>query len=141
MNVLKEFEGLIGSVIDDLGSGLAESKEELAAYGAERAEVLAKILEADEPGFEQALIAARNSLAMKAGIAAGNMTHNSGFWKGMFAGALRFAAVSMVGAPIVASPETPGEAQPPAGTEGFAGTPPGAEGFAGDPTAGTGNLV
>ena len=97
MNLHDEFEALIQATIDDLGTQLDETKEKLAEYGTQQAVALALIIQRSEPGFDQALIAARNNLAMRAGIAAGNMTRNSGIWTGVFSGALRMAAVNLAG--------------------------------------------
>ena len=100
MDVQKEFENLVEATLEDLGGTLEATKEELAAYGAERAQKLADIIDAGEPGFDQAVVAARNSMALKAGLVAGDAAGAvDSVWRGVFSGALRMAAMSLVGLP------------------------------------------
>ncbi len=97
MNTQKEFESMIEGALADLGGELAETKEALAEYAAERAAALAEILESGEPGFEFALTAARDNMALRAGLKIGEDAERAdGVWLGLFAGGLRFAAAALL---------------------------------------------
>lgn len=95
-NAKDEFEKLIDATLQNLGGELDETKEVLAAYGAERSQRLAEILERNEPGFDQALTAARDNMALKAGLKLGaDAAAVDREWLGLFAGGLRFAAAAL----------------------------------------------
>jgi hypothetical protein len=95
MDPVKEFLALITDAVEETGVDLGDAKEEVAAYAAERAEHLATI--SGEPGFGQAVIAERNSVAMKAGLALSEVADaGQGRWIGMIGGALRIVALALI---------------------------------------------
>lgn len=70
MDLKSEFTVLLTSAIKETGAQLKTSASELALYASERAAYLAGI--ANEPGFELAVKAERDAVALKAGISAVN---------------------------------------------------------------------
>lgn len=81
-------------VLNDLKIGSEEARAEIAAYAAERADSLA--LAVGEPGYDEALIAARDSVALKAGIVAVDEADEvDANILGLIAGLLAFAARSI----------------------------------------------
>jgi len=98
VNTRQEFRDLFDQSVERLETNLQISTDDLAAIAAEESDRLARILENNEPGFEQALIAARDNVALRAGLAVGAFA--SGLdreWLGLIAGALRFAAGAAAG--------------------------------------------
>lgn len=65
-----EFLQLIDSALQETGVSLKASSAEVAVYAAGRAAFLSTII--GQPGFEQAVIAERDNVALFAGIAAVN---------------------------------------------------------------------
>lgn len=63
-----EFKQLIDSALSETGASLKESSQEVAAYAASRAAFLSTIV--GQPGFEQAVIAERDNVALFAGVVA-----------------------------------------------------------------------
>lgn len=61
-------EELIRDALSETGVSLKISKDELVRYVAEQGVLLA--LAVEEPGFDKALRAARNAIALKAGLSA-----------------------------------------------------------------------
>ncbi len=59
-------EELLRSALEETGVSLKISTDELARYVAQQAATLLKAV--GEPGFDKALIAARNAVALKAGL-------------------------------------------------------------------------
>ena len=95
MNVAKEFLALITDAVEETGADLADTKEAIAIYMAERATHLSTI--AHEPGFGQAVIAERNNVAMRAGLeASADAAAVDNRWLGMIGGALRIAAIALI---------------------------------------------
>tara|TARA_R110000822_G_scaffold120633_3_gene254144 strand:- start:7173 stop:7460 length:288 start_codon:yes stop_codon:yes gene_type:complete len=95
MNVAEEFLALIEDAVAETGTDLAETKELVAGYMAERATHLSTI--AHEPGFGQAVIAERNNVAMRAGLAiSADAAAVDNRWIGMIGGALRIAAIALI---------------------------------------------
>lgn len=92
-----EFRDLIKSYLAETGEELDASADELAVYAASRAAHLATI--AGEPGFEVAVRAERDSIALKAGIA---VTLNAAAADqrliGIIQGSLQVAARALAGA-------------------------------------------
>jgi hypothetical protein len=96
MNTREEFKALFDETLTRLGGNLKVTSDELSKYAAERADKLATILSNNEPGFDQAVIAARDSVALKAGLAAGATAGAiDREWLGLIAGGLRFAAAAL----------------------------------------------
>ncbi len=86
---------MLSDAFGDRMNGLSESKETLAAYMASRTLHLSTIV--NEPGFDQAVIAERNNVALKIGMAvAAEASAVDNQILGMIGGALRIAAVAMV---------------------------------------------
>ena len=78
-------------LLDDLKLGAEEARSELALYASERAAALS--LSVGEPGYQEAVTAARDSVALKAGIVAvGQADQADQHTLGLIAGALTFAA-------------------------------------------------
>lgn len=78
-------------LLNDLQIGASEARAELASYAAERAEALS--LAVGEPGYDEALKAARDSLALKAGVVAVEQADDvDQHVLGLIGGALAFAA-------------------------------------------------
>lgn len=63
-----EFKNLIDSALQETGASLKQSSQEVAAYAAQRAAFLSTLV--GQPGFEQAVIAERDNVALFAGIVA-----------------------------------------------------------------------
>lgn len=63
-----EIKSLLGDTFTEMGESLKASAQELAQYTAERVDHLATCV--GQPGFEQAVIAERDNVALRAGIAA-----------------------------------------------------------------------
>lgn len=77
--------------LNDMKLGAEEKRAELATYASERAAQLS--LAVGEPGYDEALKAARDSLALKAGVAAVEQADEADFHViGLIGGALAFAA-------------------------------------------------
>ena len=77
--------------LNDMEIGAQESRAELAQYASERAAQLS--LAVNEPGYAQALIAARDSIALKAGVeVVENADEADEGLLALIAGALAFAA-------------------------------------------------
>lgn len=94
MDTQNTFKELLEAAVKETGAKLKEKPALLASYMAERAAHLSTI--AHEPGFEKAVRAERNNVALRAGIEA----HNSASmidWQiiGLIQGALRVAAVAL----------------------------------------------
>lgn len=98
MNTKQEFENLLSSTLEELGQDLKNTdntKAAVAIFMAERAEHLATI--ASEPGFDRAVIAERNSVALLAGLSVSEAA--SAFDQrlvGLIGGALRIAAIALI---------------------------------------------
>ena len=67
-DVKHELEALLTDAIAETGASLQQGAAELAAYAAERAAHLATLV--DDPGFQEAVRAERDAVALKAGITA-----------------------------------------------------------------------
>ena len=92
MDAKAEFLNMLDDAVEDTGLELSKSREEIAAYMAERADHLSAIVE--EPGFGRAVIAERNSVAMFIGLEVSDNAHAADHRAlGWIAGALRIAAV------------------------------------------------
>ncbi len=90
----KEFAAMIDDAVTDTGVELKQAKDDLAAYMAERAAHLSSI--AGEPGFEQAVTAERNNIALRAGLAVHDQARAADQrLVGMIAGAIRVAAFAL----------------------------------------------
>lgn len=94
MNTQETFKSMLDDVVKETGVQLKEAPAQLALYMAERASHLATLTL--EPGFDQAVIAERNSVALRAGLTA----HDQAValdWRiiGIIQGALRVAAVAL----------------------------------------------
>lgn len=61
-------EDLLSSSAEELGLAIEGNTRELAAYAAERTAYLSLLV--GQPGFEQAVVAERANVALRAGIAA-----------------------------------------------------------------------
>jgi len=94
MDPKQAFLDLLDEAIAETGMDLEDRKQEVADYAAERSLHLSTI--AAEPGFEQALRAERNSVALRAGLAVDDAAsaHDQRVF-GMIAGALRIAALAL----------------------------------------------
>lgn len=66
MSVIEEFKLTLQGASKRLGRHLTENMSEVGSYAGERMKHLATIV--DEPGFALALVAERDSVAVKAGI-------------------------------------------------------------------------
>jgi len=77
------------------GAQFAETPAELAQYMAERAEHLSRI--SGEPGFELAVEAEQDAIALRAGLIVSDSTRvvDQRIW-GLIGGALRIAALALV---------------------------------------------
>lgn len=94
MNIADEFLGLIDDAFVDAGRDLDLSREEVAAYAAERADHLSAIVH--EPGFSEAVIAERDNIAMKLGLEVSENAHAADHRVlGWIGGALRIAAIAL----------------------------------------------
>ncbi len=94
MNIKTEFETMIADALDETGSDLQASKEEIAVYMSERAAHLSTLT--TDPGFAQAVIAERNNVAMRAGLAVSDNARGvDQRLLGMIGGALRIAAAAL----------------------------------------------
>jgi hypothetical protein len=94
MNLTAQFHAMLNAAVSDLGTELEEAHDTIATYMSERAMHLSTIVA--EPGFDQAVTAERNNVALRAGLAvddAANAIDQQ--LVGMIAGALRFAAVAL----------------------------------------------
>jgi len=93
MSTKDEFKALIEAAVAETGVKLKEAPAKLAAYMAERATHLSTI--SSEPGFDQAVRAERNNVALRAGIAAHDMASSVDYqFLGLIQGALRMVAVA-----------------------------------------------
>jgi len=66
-DVTNDLKALFQDAITETGASLQQGAAELAAYAAERAAHLATLV--DDPGFQEAVRAERDAVALKAGIA------------------------------------------------------------------------
>jgi hypothetical protein len=66
MDTRTQFETLLKDAIKETGVTMTQSAKEVAQYMHDRALHLSSIV--DQPGFDQALRAERNSVAMRAGL-------------------------------------------------------------------------
>lgn len=86
-DVLQEFFDRLKAELEDAGADIETDCEELRLYVAERTNHLSTIV--DQPGYELALIAERDSIALKAGIFAVNAgVAAEQRWTGMIQGVL-----------------------------------------------------
>lgn len=94
METVTTFRELLEAAVHETGARLKEAPAALAAYMSQRAEHLSLI--AHEPGFDQAVIAERNNVALRAGLEASAQASQLD-WQilGMIQGALRVAAVAL----------------------------------------------
>lgn len=91
MSVRDEIEAMFRDALDATGRTLSESSAALAQYAADQADLLA--LAVGEPNFEQAVIAARDNVALRAGIEATNAADQFDMkLAGFITGALRLGA-------------------------------------------------
>lgn len=67
MNQTINFSGLLASAVTETGAALSKTSDELAAYVAQRAGVLAAAY--GQPGYEMAVAAERDAVALWAGMA------------------------------------------------------------------------
>jgi len=96
MNVKDEFATMLEEACTRLGDLAEEKREAMAAYAAERAERAAVIMENNEPGLDEFLIAARDNLALKGALEIGDGADAAGIeWRGLLLGGLRFAALAL----------------------------------------------
>ena len=102
---MNQFEALLSSLISGTGQDLAKSGREVAAYAAERTAVLATLV--GQVGYDQALIAERDSLALFAGLEA---VDNADGLRDRILGALQ-GALFMAAAALSAAGPTDGSAQ------------------------------
>lgn len=86
-DILDEFLGRLRAELEHAGSDIETDWDELRAYAAERMNHLATIV--GQSGYELALVAERDSIALKAGVFAVNAGVNAEQrWTGMIQGAL-----------------------------------------------------
>lgn len=91
MNIGHEFERLLKEAAGRLGRDLTGNLDEVRAYASERMLHLSTII--NEPGYEEALLAERDAVAMKAGLAAVDAGDAADAeLRGLIAGALGVAA-------------------------------------------------
>lgn len=96
MNTRAEFKALFDESLTRLGGNIKTTSDELSTYASAHADRLATILSNNEPGFDQAVIAARDAVALKAGLLAGATAGAiDREWLGLIAGGLRFAAAAL----------------------------------------------
>lgn len=94
MDTKKEFEAMLSSSLKETGARVKQVPAEIALYMSERSAHLSTIV--NEPGFDQAVRAERNNVAMRAGIATHNAASQMDFQLlGLIEGALRVAAVAL----------------------------------------------
>ena len=94
MNFQESFKGLIESTVRETGKQLGASAQELALYATERAQYLSTIV--GQPGFDEAVAAERDNVALRAGIAViGNADAADQRVIGVIAGALAIAAQAL----------------------------------------------
>lgn len=95
MNARDEFLALLTDAAEDIGADLATSKDEVAAFMAERSDHLSTIT--TEPGFGRAVQREAVSVAMMAGLEVSDTAHGvDQRWFGLIGGALRIAAIALV---------------------------------------------
>lgn len=91
------FQQLLEDAVKETGTRLKQAPAELAAYMSERAAHLS--LSAQEPGFDQAVRAERNNVAMRAGLIAHDVASKTDFqFLGIIQGALSIAAKALAAA-------------------------------------------
>lgn len=94
MNTEKEFVRLIEDAVKETGVELTQTAAHVAAYMNERAIHLASI--SGQPGFDQALRAERNNVALRAGISvAHNADQADARMLGLFQGLLGMGAAAL----------------------------------------------
>lgn len=95
MDTTANFESLLKSAVEETGARLKATPRAIALYMSERALHLSTI--SHEPGFDQAVRAERNNVAMRAGIETHAQASAIDFQLlGLIQGALRVAAVALV---------------------------------------------
>lgn len=96
MNTRAEFQAMFDEALTRLGNNISTSTDSLAVYASERADHLSSILTNNEPGFDKAVVAARDNVALKAGLAVGQAAGAvDREWIGLIAGGLRLAAAAL----------------------------------------------
>lgn len=94
MDTAANFESMLKDAVAETGVRLKETPRVLALYMAERSLHLSAI--STEPGFEQAVRAERNNVALRAGIETHAQASAIDFQiLGMIQGALRMAAAAL----------------------------------------------
>lgn len=94
MSTKDQFLALLKSTAKDIGVDLAAAKEEVAAFMAERAAHLATI--SHEPGFDLAVKAEVQSIAMQAGLSGATAAAaTERRWLDVIGGALYIAATAL----------------------------------------------
>lgn len=94
MNTPAQFESMLKDAVAETGVRLKDTPRALALYMAERTLHLSTI--AHEPGFEQAVRAERNSVALRAGIETHAQASALDFQLlGLIQGGLRIAAAAL----------------------------------------------
>ncbi len=95
MDIQEEFRKLLGDAAAETGREFAVTKDELATYMHERALHLSTIV--GEPGYDQAVRAERNNVALRAGIIASDAADAvDARLLGLLGGALRIGAAVLV---------------------------------------------
>jgi hypothetical protein len=92
--IANQFKSLLESTSSRLGVTLTERTDEAGDYARRRMLFLASII--DEPGFDMALMAERDNVAMKAGIATAAVADAADLeLRGMILGALSIGAKAL----------------------------------------------
>lgn len=93
----EEFEKMIELLVKEFGDSMGESREAIANFAMQRTLALAEILGSGEPGYEEAFIAARDSVVLFAGLKIGEEAEAADqVMLGAFTGAIHFAAIALV---------------------------------------------
>tara|TARA_R110000851_G_scaffold120002_1_gene248059 strand:- start:3253 stop:3885 length:633 start_codon:yes stop_codon:yes gene_type:complete len=99
MDPKQAFEDLIQATLNELPAKFKEQKDAIASYASEQSLQLATILDNGEPGFDKAVIAARNNVALFAGLGSAEIVKSTQqIWLGVLAGGLRIVAVALASA-------------------------------------------
>lgn len=94
MDTTTEFEKLLKAALKEAGGELTMSAKKIATYMTERATHLSTVV--GQPGYEKALIAERNNVAMRAGLqVADDADAFDQRILGLIQGALRIAALAL----------------------------------------------
>lgn len=89
--IQSDLKDLFESFLGGVGAGLEAGRAEVAEYAAQRTLHLSTIV--DQPGFEEAVVAERDNVALAAGIAAVDVADEADRnFLALIAGALGFAA-------------------------------------------------